>query len=849
MADLRIVDAPEIPTENITGEEKLPTGGSGNYSISLDSLADYTKTKKDLAGNSSVDSKVGGVRQELNTHIEDLLNPHQVTKGQIGLGNVDNTADADKPVSNSTQAAIISAVATKADKTYVDGQLTFKANKADVYTKQESSDLVNNRISTALTPVNTSLDLAKRGVANRYNSSLTYNSGERVVLANGDIVKSTIDGNTNDPNIDMTGWVNTKYEVSFFVDTRKFGLVSNETIDQADRIVAINNYVNSIPINKGIPVIVRTPTGYFKSSQGFEFDRPAILKANQDSMFDYIGTGTAIRLGKSNIPSIANTEFSYGVDGVLLTGATNSKYGIYISQYIVEPTLRNMRFVDFGNPNDVESWAVFCQADNWDIYIKDCKAFWLAKNNVNFFKVNGTRLDGSSDFGNSRLNVVDTIVQNMYTRSGGIAFFVNAFKTRFEGVAFQGAKTCVQLGEHAQVVEFSGGYCEAIYDNCENFIKVGEDGYLSVKEISNLSITGVYANLHNTNNPYGNTDTKFLVAAENVKLLNLNLSNIRTINSIKYPLLNLNNISGQTYYLSEVQHDNPLLHNINDDNIQCLSFSKNLLRNGDLYIWQRGSEFNHTGGMTKLADGYALLSDSTNAINVYKNPINGINNFPKLSNSLLNVVSIGPGGTFRTLRIRLGELKNFSNKPLSLSFYVMSDVDFMSNVTYVQKKGGTYTYKSIGEVDIKSSTFGKKYAVAEVSLDAEYDVVSTDTAYIDISLPLTVFNMSFSAFYLQNSLLNYGFDFGCFIDNLNFYRSFYQASEFSYFGSGIKNYQIELRPIMLKTPKVITRVVYADVAVNYNAAIPASSNSKFVFSLNNQANDVALNWTADCDDY
>ena len=35
MADLRIVDAPEIPTENITGEEKLPTGGSGNYSISL----------------------------------------------------------------------------------------------------------------------------------------------------------------------------------------------------------------------------------------------------------------------------------------------------------------------------------------------------------------------------------------------------------------------------------------------------------------------------------------------------------------------------------------------------------------------------------------------------------------------------------------------------------------------------------------------------------------------------------------------------------------------------------------------------------------------------------------------
>ena len=219
MADLRIVDAPEIPTNNITGEEKIPTGGNGNYSISLDSLADYTKTKKDLADNTSVDNKVNGVRQELNDHIEDLLNPHQVTKGQIGLGNVDNTADADKPVSNSTQAAIISAVAPKADKTYVDnalssksdktyvdGQLTLKADKSDTYTKQESSDLVNNSISTALTPVNASLDLAKRGVINKYDSSLTYNSGERIVLTNGDIVKNTINGNTNDPNSNMTGW-------------------------------------------------------------------------------------------------------------------------------------------------------------------------------------------------------------------------------------------------------------------------------------------------------------------------------------------------------------------------------------------------------------------------------------------------------------------------------------------------------------------------------------------------------------------------------------------------------------------------------------------------------------------
>lgn len=33
-----------------------------------------------------------------------------------------------------------------------------------------------------------------------------YKENERVALTNGDIVKSTVDGNTNDPNVDMTGW-------------------------------------------------------------------------------------------------------------------------------------------------------------------------------------------------------------------------------------------------------------------------------------------------------------------------------------------------------------------------------------------------------------------------------------------------------------------------------------------------------------------------------------------------------------------------------------------------------------------------------------------------------------------
>lgn len=50
----------------------------------------------------------------LNTHNEDAKNPHNVTAEQVGLGNVNNTSDMDKPVSTA-QAEAIKAVSDKAD--------------------------------------------------------------------------------------------------------------------------------------------------------------------------------------------------------------------------------------------------------------------------------------------------------------------------------------------------------------------------------------------------------------------------------------------------------------------------------------------------------------------------------------------------------------------------------------------------------------------------------------------------------------------------------------------------------------------------------------------------------------
>ena len=43
---------------------------------------------------------------QLNTHVTDTSNPHQVNKAQVQLGNVDNTSDLAKPISTAQQAAL-----------------------------------------------------------------------------------------------------------------------------------------------------------------------------------------------------------------------------------------------------------------------------------------------------------------------------------------------------------------------------------------------------------------------------------------------------------------------------------------------------------------------------------------------------------------------------------------------------------------------------------------------------------------------------------------------------------------------------------------------------------------------
>lgn len=57
-------------------------------------------------GWSDLKNRVSNVETGLSGHEDNTSNPHGVTKAQVGLGNVDNTSDLNKPISTATQTAL-----------------------------------------------------------------------------------------------------------------------------------------------------------------------------------------------------------------------------------------------------------------------------------------------------------------------------------------------------------------------------------------------------------------------------------------------------------------------------------------------------------------------------------------------------------------------------------------------------------------------------------------------------------------------------------------------------------------------------------------------------------------------
>ena len=703
----------------------------------------------------------------------------------------------------------------------------------------------------------------------RPNLAGGYLKNARVMLANGEIVQNGTNGNlTNDPNTDMTGWEKknsadqifdesgfTQQEINdngfVLVDSRRFGLVGGIKGDQASAVAACNNYVNAIPIHKDTPIVLRLPKGLVRSSMGFAFERQTILFAEEDALFDYTGNDYAVRLGKLGEVDPTGEYRTFGIKGVSLTGGDNCKHGVYIAQYVLSPVLDNVKLVDFGNPNNSNSFCFFFQGHNWDIYIRNSKGDWTTKNKVNLIRVNGVLTDGTPDYGNSRLNILDSFYNQGFNASAGVGVYINAFKSRFIGGGLQGFKTSVQFGEYAQTVEINGTYFETIYQDCESVFKIGEDGYTSEKTFSDLSLHNIYANLHNENNEFGNTNVKFLTTANNVKLSNFKIDNIKTLNGSKHPLLNLQEVSGQTCDVGNVSHGNALLHNIRDDQMVVMNASKNYIRNSDFRVWQRGNSFTFNNGKKQLADGYTLLSDgTTGTLKVYNEPLQDAYKFNSNAHGMMRLVrESATNATYNTLRIRVGELDDLAGQFATFSFAAKVDAPFNLTAIFVQDYGnGNVEYKSLGSITIDSiytlKNFARSFFVPSINKSTGKTGVAR--SYIDIVLPLNIYVLDITCITLEAGLLRKGWSSSSYSDELEFAKRYYQFGSFQSIQDQTR-VQLDLRPTMRHSPTAVVHVNYQDAMVDYNASINVSEPDRVVYTLNARSQDVSVSWTVDAE--
>ena len=162
------------------------TGESGKIYIAIDTNltyrwggSSYVVMSSSLElGETSSTAYRGDRGKTAYDHSQAIGNPHNTTKSDIGLGNVDNTSDLNKPISNATQTALNS------KENISNKQNNLNADATN--TKYPTVTAINSGLATKLdkgTYTGTAQDL-KNAIDGKANASHSHNISEVTGLQN-----------------------------------------------------------------------------------------------------------------------------------------------------------------------------------------------------------------------------------------------------------------------------------------------------------------------------------------------------------------------------------------------------------------------------------------------------------------------------------------------------------------------------------------------------------------------------------------------------------------------------------------------------------------------------------------
>ena len=151
----------------------------------------------------AINSGINVVKVEnYDAHLKDHENPHQVTAAQVGLGNVDNTADLDKPISTATQAALDGKADNVVDGTanniviLGDNGKTLVDSHAAITSSYDGTDEINPVTGSAVAAAIGELDAGPFGGEGKYIVSVSETAGV-VTATEGTLDAEPTENSTN----------------------------------------------------------------------------------------------------------------------------------------------------------------------------------------------------------------------------------------------------------------------------------------------------------------------------------------------------------------------------------------------------------------------------------------------------------------------------------------------------------------------------------------------------------------------------------------------------------------------------------------------------------------------------
>lgn len=205
---------------------RIARATEGLYSQANDKVITINPATTSTAGvmSSSDKSKLDSLKSQaeidelvtkLDTHISNKSNPHSVTKVQVGLGNVDNTSDANKPISTATQNALNSkfnASDGNALKQRVDNMpelvatdITVDSDNDSVNISLDKTSIVDGTLSGTTININ-SATASKAGILvptdkSKIDKIITNGNGTKYLSDNGTYKEVSGGSSSSDINI------------------------------------------------------------------------------------------------------------------------------------------------------------------------------------------------------------------------------------------------------------------------------------------------------------------------------------------------------------------------------------------------------------------------------------------------------------------------------------------------------------------------------------------------------------------------------------------------------------------------------------------------------------------------